>query len=182
MAAMINQIRTDRLCLRAWRSCDIDVFAELHTDPIVMHDLGGPISRELSERKLQDYADAHRQFGYSRWCVENHAGRFLGYVGVFPRQDDHPIGEHDELGWRLARDAWGHGFATEAAKAALSDAFERRSMSEILSYTMPDNKRSQSVMSRLSLRREPSRDFIWNSDGVVKPSVMVWVASNPDLR
>lgn len=70
------------------------------------------------------------------------------------------IGEHCEIGWRLVREAWGFGYATEVASAALHDAFSRAQLTEILAYTSPDNLRSQAVMARLKLKREPSRDFV----------------------
>jgi RimJ/RimL family protein N-acetyltransferase len=69
------------------------------------------------------------------------------------------LGEHFEIGWRLVRSAWGNGYATEASKAALADCFSRAGLQEVLSYTSPDNLRSQAVMARLGLERDPARDF-----------------------
>ena len=70
-----------------------------------------------------------------------------------------PLGFHVEIGWRLVRRAWGRGYATEAARAALADAFHRCGLTEVLAYTAHDNGRSEAVMNRLGLRRDPSRDF-----------------------
>lgn len=81
--------------------------------------------------------------GYGRWLVETPSGEFLGYCGVLAVGDEHPLGTHQEIGWRLARRAWGFGFATEAAPAALIDVFRRMELQEILAYTAPDNLRSQ---------------------------------------
>ena len=169
-------ICTQRLRLRPWRDSDLDAFADLHADPEVMADLGGPETREQSAQKFQRYVTAYRAHGYSRFCVETLVGQFIGYVGVFPRQLDHSIGRHDEIGWRLARSTWGQGYATEAARAALADAFERHGLSEILSYTAPDNIRSQKVMARLGLQRAPERDFVWDDGEHTPEQVWVWVA------
>ena len=95
----------------------------------------------------------------------------LGYAGLTPEPDHHPLGPHVQIGWRFARRAWGRGYATEAASAALEDAFRRAGLSEVLSYTAADNLRSQAVMARLGLRRDKSRDFTLNGW-----RGMVWLA------
>jgi RimJ/RimL family protein N-acetyltransferase len=100
---------TERLRLRVWEESDRDHFAALNADPIVMNDLGGPLSRDDSEAKLNRYLKAWGSNGYGRWLVETISGEFLGYCGVMPVREDHPIGIHDEIGWRLIRKAWGHG-------------------------------------------------------------------------
>ncbi|MGI9372762.1 MAG: GNAT family N-acetyltransferase [Hyphomicrobiales bacterium] len=160
------QLKTERLCLRCWIPVDIERFAELHADGRVMKDLGGPLSRAAAEEKLSRYLKAYERYGYSRWAVETSGDEFIGYVGVYPRHDepDHPLGRHDEIGWRLFPKAWGHGYATEAAQAALDDVFARTEVSEVLSYTAPNNHPSLAVMERLNLTRDPSRDFVLHDD------------------
>jgi RimJ/RimL family protein N-acetyltransferase len=152
------KIETPRLILRTWEEHDRAPFAAMNADPEVMHDLGDPIARDASDAKLDRYAAAFTRDGYSRWVLENRDGAFIGYTGVMHRFEP-AIGEHDEIGWRLVRDAWGHGYATEAARAALRDVFTRVKLAEVVSYTAPDNLRSQAVMARLNLRRDPARDF-----------------------
>jgi RimJ/RimL family protein N-acetyltransferase len=170
-------IRTQRLKLRPWRDEHRAAFAEMHADPEVMADQGGPIDRTKSDAKFDRYCAAYLEQGVSRWAVENVDGAFLGYAGVMPRLNpDHPLGSHFEIGWRFMRRAWGHGYATESAKAALEDAVRRVGLKEIVSYTSVDNLRSQAVMARLNLRREPSRDFIAEYEGVGLWRGLVWVA------
>lgn len=172
-------IETERLKLVRWSDAHADPFAAMHADPLVMNDQGGPIGRPDSDAKLDYYATAWREHDVSRWAVEDRAGRFLGYAGVMLRTaDEHPLGRHFEIGWRFVRDAWGYGYATESAKAALADAFERIRPNEILSYTSADNTRSQAVMARLKLRRAPSRDFTARYPNVGPWHGMVWIASS----
>jgi len=170
-------IFTERLKLCPWDDDHRAAFAEMHADTEVMADQGGPIDRHQSDAKLDHYRKAYRTNGISRWAVEGRDGVFLGYAGVMPRSiPGHPLGSHFEIGWRFVRHAWGKGYATESARAALTDAFRRTKLPEILSYTSIDNLRSQAVMARLNLRREPSRDFIIERDRADPWHGMVWVA------
>jgi RimJ/RimL family protein N-acetyltransferase len=143
-----------------------------------MHDYGEPISRTESDAKLDRYAATCEQHGFCRWAVESHEGVFLGYAGVMPLRPGHPLGSHCEIGWRLVRPAWGHGYATEAARAALDDAFSRLGLVEVVAYTARDNLRSQAVMERLHMRRDPSRDFIADYDTIKGWRGLAWIAHN----
>ena len=166
---------TPRMRLRCWQQADRGSFAAMHADPEVMHDYGGPISRSESDAKLDRYAATYRQNGYCRWAIESRDGAFLGYAGIMPSRPDHPIGSHVEIGWRLIRHAWGHGYATEAAQAALNDAFIRVGLTEVIAYAAPDNVRSQAVMARLQMQRDPSRDFTADYDSFKAWRGLVWV-------
>jgi RimJ/RimL family protein N-acetyltransferase len=169
-------IRTERLLLRAWRDDDAAAFAQLHADADVMADLGGPFDRAAADAKLARYRAAYLQHGISRWAVEDASGDFVGYAGVVPRPDPgHPLGSHHEIGWRFMRSAWGRGYATESARAALNDALERCGLKEVLSYTSPENLRSQAVMARLQLQRDAPRDFVADYGGGPWRG-LVWVA------
>jgi len=158
-------IETPRLRLRFWQDTDRAVFAAMNADPEVMDDLGGPIGVTESDAKFDRYAAALHQRGFSRWLIETHDGNFVGYTGVLKaHHPNHPLGEHFEIGWRLIRSAWGRGYATEAARAALEDSLTRVRLPEVLAYTAPENARSRAVMERLALRRDPSRDFTTRYD------------------
>jgi RimJ/RimL family protein N-acetyltransferase len=170
-------IQTQRLRLRPWHDEHRAAFAQMHADPEVMADLGGPIDQTKSDEKFDRYRAAYDQHGVSRWAVENADGTFLGYAGVMPRlRRDHPLGPHFEIGWRFIRSAWGHGYATESAKAALHDAPRRAGLKQIVSYTSADNLRSQAVMARLKFQRKPSLDFVAEYDDVGSWRGLVWIA------
>jgi RimJ/RimL family protein N-acetyltransferase len=166
---------TPRLRLRCWRETDRDGLAAMHADAEVMADYGRRLSRMESDARLDRYAAAFERYRIGRWAAEDRAGDFLGYVGIMPSMPEHPLGPHMEIGWRLVRRAWGYGYATEAAQAALADAFERVGLEEILAYTGPDNVRSQAVMARLRLERDPARDFTAHNDGIAWRG-LVWSA------
>ncbi len=151
-------LHTDRVTLRPWRDDDADAFVALHADPAVMVDM--PVnSRDKSQAKLERYRAAFDRLGFCRWALERRDGVFLGYVGLMPVPDDNPAAGGVEIGWRLVRAAWGQGYASEGARAALKDGFDRSGLAEVLSYTAPQNLRSQAVMWRIGLERDATRDF-----------------------
>jgi RimJ/RimL family protein N-acetyltransferase len=167
-------IETNRLILRPWQPSDIGAFSQMHQDADVMADAGGPMSDAACQTKLDRYLSAFQTHGYSRWCVEDRQMQFVGYVGINHHQQHNWLGRHDEIGWRLNKAFWGQGLATEAAKAALVDGFERLRLTRVFSCTAPTNLRSQSVMAKLSLSRCADLDFIWKGDDGAQLPVMVW--------
>ncbi len=169
---------TARLNLQPWSEQHRTPFTALHADPVVMADQGGPLTQAARSAKFERYRVAFEQNGVSRWAIEDRRGCFIGYAGVMSRPDtDHPLGRHHEVGWRLIRSAWGKGYATESARVALEHAFRVLRVTEILSYTSEANNRSQAVMSRLALRRDPSRDFIADYEAIGRWRGLVWVAN-----
>lgn len=161
------EILSERLRLRPWREGDRAAFAALNADAEVMQDLGRPLDHARSDAKFDRFSAAFERQGYCRWLVERIDGVFLGYTGMMQSDASHPLGPHVDIGWRLVRDAWGQGYATEAARSALRDAFERVGLDEVLAYTSADNRRCQAVMTRLKLQRAPQRDFRLSvADGV----------------
>ncbi|WP_026941144.1 GNAT family N-acetyltransferase [Hellea balneolensis] len=158
-------LETARLQLRHWREADRDEFAALHADLEVNADLGGPFSRQKSDKKFARYINAQTKQGYSRWVVDSLNGDFLGYAGIMRISESHPLGLHNEIGWRFHRAAWGKGYASEAAKAALDDGFKRLGLEHILSYTSLNNRRSQAVMERIGMARAEEKDFTAQYEG-----------------
>jgi RimJ/RimL family protein N-acetyltransferase len=174
-------ISTTGLDLVTWHEEHRLPFCEMHSDPSVMADLGGPFTVVKSNEKFNRYASAWGDYGISRWALIDIEAKFVGYCGVMYRADtNHPLGAHYEIGWRLCRCAWGKGYAYRAATLALEHAWATISATEILSYTAPDNLLSQKVMSRLSLTRFPERDFSANYEDFSAPwHGLVWGATRP---
>ena len=154
-------IETERLILRRWNDSDRPAFAAICADPEVMQWLGGVLTRQQADERIDRVEATFERVGYGRFLIERKADRaFLGWCGVMPCHESvTPIAGQPEMGWRLIRAAWGSGYATEAARAALVDAFGRLGMAEVLAYTSAANLRSQAVMQRLGMNREPQRDF-----------------------
>lgn len=175
----MTRLATERLILWAWAERHRAPFAAMHADPEVMADLGGPIDASAAGAKFDRYAAGLREHGVSRWAVEDGQGGFLGYAGVNWRGDaSHPLGEHFEIGWRFTRAAWGHGYATEAARAALDHALALPQVQTVYSYTAPDNLRSQAVMARLGLARAEDLDFTADYPAAGAWRGLVWIAGD----
>jgi RimJ/RimL family protein N-acetyltransferase len=155
------RLETERLVLRRFtRPEDRDAFSALCRDPQVMEWLGGVLDREAADSRVDRVEASFEARGHGRFLVERKAdGLFLGWCGIMLAHEDHPMAGQPEIGWRLAREAWGQGYATEIARAVFEDGFRRLGFKEILAFTSAHNGRSQAVMTRLGLAREPQRDF-----------------------
>lgn len=145
-------METDRLRLRAWRLEDVDAMAAINADPRVGDWLGGVIDTEETRAQLQAYVYRWEERGFGLWAVEERTtGRLLGRTGLM-HWDDWTASPHDaEIGWTLAPDAWGRGYATEAARAVLDWATAQPGLRTIISITRPDNAASRRVMEKLDL-------------------------------
>ena len=153
-------LQTDRLILRPWREADREAYAALNADPEVMHDYPVLPERAWVDAKFDRYSVHFRDHGFGRWVLQRKGdGVLLGYTGILPTWPGHPYGEGMEIGWRLVRSAWGQGYATEAAKAALADGFGRLGFDEVVAYTLETNLRSQAVAHRSGMSRDPACDF-----------------------
>ena len=154
------ELRTDRLLLRGWSNADRDVFAELNTDPVVMEHFPSTLTRAESDAFVDRIEAGFEDHGFGLWAVEVTAtGQFIGFTGLsVPRfrvawMDGRPQQPVVEVGWRLKRSAWGHGYASEAARAVLDLGFEDLGLREIVSFTTVTNVRSQAVMERIGMTR-----------------------------
>lgn len=153
------ELRTERLLLRAWRESDLDPWAALNADPEVRAHFPDVLTRERSLEAMTRYQAGLEERGWGWWALEVRAtGEFVGVAGLAPVSGGTPF-DGVETGWRLARSAWGHGYATEAARAAVAFGFETLGLPEVLAVTASSNHRSQAVMRRLGMTRAPGHDF-----------------------
>jgi RimJ/RimL family protein N-acetyltransferase len=153
------RLRTERLLLRPWRPGDREPFAAMSADPQVMEwfpsTLGASEAAALADRSKQLF----REQGWGLWAVEiPGSAPFIGFVGL--NRADTAVGYPSvEVGWRLAAAHWGHGYATEAARAALRHGFDTLGLENIIAITAVGNARSRRVMTRLGMVYHPDEDF-----------------------
>ena len=150
-----DRIETERLVMRRWwDDADRDLFAGMNADPAVMRYFPSVQDRATSDAFV-DQIEAHfDEHGFGLWALEKAgAGDFIGFTGLNPMPIGVPGEGGYEVGWRLAEGAWGHGYATEAALAALQVGFDGPGLAEIWSITAVLNKPSEAVMIRLGMRR-----------------------------
>ncbi len=153
-------LHTDRLLLRRWRPEDRAPFAALNADPEVMEHFPARLTRDESDAFVDRIETGFAEHGFGLWAVEVQAtGEFIGFTGLAVPSFDAPFTPAVEVGWRLARPAWGHGYASEAARRALDAGFDDYGLSEVVSFTSATNVRSQAVMRRTGMTHDPADDF-----------------------
>lgn len=155
-----RSVRTRRLILRRWRDDDLAPYAALNADRRVMEHFPSVLSREESDAqaaRIRKHWDDH---GFGLWAVEVAGGApFVGFIGLQHVPFAAPFTPAVEVGWRLAFEAWGNGYATEGASAALEHGFGPLGLREIVAMTVPSNERSWRVMERLGMKRAHGEDF-----------------------
>ena len=147
-------LETSRLRLRQWRAEDFAPFAAMNADPYVMAHFPAPLGRAESDALAERCRNLIDVQGWGFWATEIKATQeFIGFVGLNRPMAELPFSPCIEIGWRLARPFWQHGYASEAARAALAFAFDTLGLDEIVSFTSLGNQRSQAVMARLGMQR-----------------------------
>jgi RimJ/RimL family protein N-acetyltransferase len=153
------RLQTERLILRDWRSDDLDPFAAMCADPVVMATLGPVMDRDQTAALMERISAISQTHGFTAWALERREdGRFLGWCGLIPGTFAPILGEI-EVGWRLAADMWGQGYAREAAIASLNWGFANLSLDAIWAITSVGNSRSWGLMERLGMVRQHALDF-----------------------
>ena len=153
-------LTTARLRLRPWRPEDLPQYATMNADPRVREYFPRVLTTEESNHEAARIAAHFDEHGFGLWALEViGVADFIGFVGLaVPRFEAH-FTPCVEIGWRLAVEHWGHGYATEGARAALDCGFQRLGLEEIVAFTVPANRRSRRVMERLGMTWSPVDDF-----------------------
>jgi RimJ/RimL family protein N-acetyltransferase len=155
----VIEIETPRLTLREWRESDREPFAAVNADPAVMEFFEAPQSRTTSDASINAWQAQFAAQGWSNWAVElRESAEFIGFTGLSVPRRTFSFSPCVEVGWRLARKAWGNGYATEAAHASLRVAFRQLALPEVVSFTTVSNLRSRAVMERIGMRNT-NQDF-----------------------
>ncbi|WP_420349591.1 GNAT family N-acetyltransferase [Pelagibius sp.] len=157
-------LKTERLILRPWRDADVEPFAALNADPVVMEHFPAPQTRAETEAVMMRIREEMAKHGFSWFAVEAPGvARFIGFIGLWAPNFDAPFTSIQdpivEVGWRLAKEFWGKGYATEGARECLRFGFEDLDLKEIVSFTTTTNTPSQKVMQRLGMTHDPAGDF-----------------------
>jgi RimJ/RimL family protein N-acetyltransferase len=155
----IPTLRTERLALRAFRADDLDAFAAMSADPDVMRFIGSgeTVDRNGSWRTMAGFNGHWSLRGFGMWALERiDDGAFIGRVGLHHPPDWPSL----EAGWVLARDAWGHGFAREAATAVLAYARRELPPQRLVSFIRPGNERSVKVALALGATFDGQADLL----------------------
>jgi RimJ/RimL family protein N-acetyltransferase len=160
----IATLSSERVRLRRWRQADREPFAAMNADPRVMEFFRSPLSRADSDAMVDRIERHFDKRHYGLWAIEvPGVAAFIGFAGLMLAEFEAPFTPCVEIGWRLAFEHWGHGYASEAARLALGCGFNVLALPEIVSFTSATNHRSRAVMERLGMRRNPADDFDYPS-------------------
>jgi len=153
-------IETPRVRLRHWQESDREPFARMNADPRVMEFFPSPLSAAQSDALMSKIASHFRRYGFGLYAAELRSdGTFAGFIGLSVPSFKAHFTPCVEIGWRLARQAWGQGLATETATAVLQHARNVLHLPEVVSITVPANVRSRRVMEKLGMTHDPAEDF-----------------------
>ena len=153
------RLETKRLVLRSWRAEDRAPFAAICADPQVMATLGPVMNRAQSDALIDRVAATEAVYGHTFWALERaEDAALIGWCGVI-RGDVGPIAGEAEIGWRLARHCWGHGYINEAARATVDWLFANLDDRAAWAITNAGDQRSRAVMTRLGMVYRPELDF-----------------------
>lgn len=176
----LELITTDRLILRRWRDEDREPFAAINADPEVMRHYPSVLTREQSDAIINRIEQHFDQHGFGLYAVERREdGRCIGFVGLQWVPFDASFTPAVEIGWRLATDTWGTGYATEAAQAVLDAASEQLELPEIVAMAVLANWPSIAVMRRIGMQHDHDFDNPRVEEPHLRRHVLYRIARTP---
>ncbi|MBU6140869.1 MAG: GNAT family N-acetyltransferase [Proteobacteria bacterium] len=154
-------LATERLILREWRDSDVSTYVAMNQDPRVMEFFPSLWSEEESRLAAAGYNQSFVENGFGKFAIElKETHEFIGFVGLAIPQFEAHFTPAIEIGWRLASQHFGKGYATEGAREVLRFAFEELHLKEVVSFTVPENKASRNVMEKIGMTRDEKDDFL----------------------
>ena len=146
-------LETQRLKLRQWQSSDYAPFAGLSASKAVMEHFPATLSRAKSDALVDRLMALIDENGWGFWAAElKQSSQLIGFVGLIPVAEEYSFAPNVEIGWRLAEQFWGNGYASEAARASLQFAFTELALPEVVSMTTTSNLKSQNVMHKIGMQ------------------------------
>lgn len=153
-------IETDRLILRTWREENLLPFSRLNADSRVMEYFPSTLTFDQTKSFLEMLKTRQEEDGFSFLAAElKSTGEFIGMIGLNRPRYQTPFTPCVEIGWRIAFEHWNNGYATEGATACLAYGFENLNLDEIVSFTASTNLKSQRIMEKIGMQRNPTGDF-----------------------
>lgn len=155
------ELETPRLILRPWKDSDLEPFAAMNADPRVMEFFPKLMTRDETAAMVERVKNRYAEDGFCFWAADEKAtGNFIGFIGLGRPSFEAKFMPCVEIGWRLAPQYWGKGYAPEGAEEVVRDAFERFNLDEIVAFTAALNSKSIRVMEKISMRRDQDNDFL----------------------
>ncbi|WP_168400069.1 GNAT family N-acetyltransferase [Acinetobacter indicus] len=147
-------LQTPRLILRQWQDSDAAPFIQMCADPEVMRYFLNPLTEQQSlafMQRIQNFIATH---GWGLFAVElKSSGEFIGFIGLHQHLEHYDFAPCIEIGWRLAKQYWHNGYATEGSKAVLDYAFRELQLDNVVSFTTVLNTPSEKVMHKIGLSK-----------------------------
>ena len=147
--------KSERLGFRNWDPTDLDDFTLLNRDPEVMRHFPSPLTREDTKTLMDRLQRQFAEKGYTYFATELlQTGEFMGFIGLVWQEYKAPFTPATDIGWRLRKQFWGKGYATEGAKRCLEFAFNTLGLQKVVSVCPVSNHRSETVMKKIGMRKE----------------------------
>lgn len=153
-------LETERLRLRTWKEEDAEPYYQINQDPRVIEFLPGSLSLEKVKQFIADQNNCFLKNRHAFWAVEEKkSGMMIGFLGLGKIEGPYSFTPAVDIGWRLASQSWGQGYATEGAQAVLDYGFKTLGLVEIISVTAVENDRSRRVMEKIGMTRDFQGDY-----------------------